>query len=355
MGGSIKRIILKILAIYDHSGPKYHRILLPVYLMDNIEFVLTSKVTEDQVKNIDILFFNRAISNSSIQQIIDWREKYGFSIVVDFDDHWYLGPDHYLYEYYKRVRASEVMEAWIREADVVFVTHERLFHDVFPLNQNAYILPNAIPPFDQFLCKKIPSDFTRIFWAGGVTHKKDIALLRQPVKRIQSPAVQFVMAGYVAKNQEWQAMASAFTNGGRFNHELIESLPVEDYYYSYAKCDIALIPLIETKFNSYKSNLKILEAANMGCPVVVSRVHPYLGFPEELVNYVSNQGDWYKQVKKLLQAPGQAIYQGEKLQEYCLEFFNFRKINEQRKQLFYSLINKKNESINKPTESETVS
>jgi len=332
---------LKILAIYDHSGPKYHRILLPTHLM-SVEFTLTQKVTEDQVKDIDILFFNRLLAGTQIQMVLDWREKYGFSIVVDFDDHWYLGPDHFLYKAYKEHRVSEVMEAWITEADAVFVTHERLFHDVFTLNQNVHILPNAIPEFDQFLCKKIPSDFTRIFWAGGVTHKKDISLLKNPIKRIQTPAVQFVMAGFVAKNPEWTAMASAFTCGGKFNHEIIEALPVDSYYFSYAKCDLALIPLVETKFNSYKSNLKILEAANISSPVVVSRVHPYLGFPEELVNYVDRQGDWYSQVKKLLQAPGQAKYQGEKLREYCRENFNFERINQQRKQIFYDLRKQKN-------------
>lgn len=327
---------MKILAIYDHSGPKYHRILMPIMLSGE-EYLLRGIITEDDVKDIDILFFNRHIPGVSIQRVLDWREKYGFSIIVDFDDHWYLGPDHYLYEQYKKFRVSEFMEAWIKESDAVFVTHERLFHDVFPLNPNVYILPNAIPKVDQFVCKKVPSDFTRVFWAGGVTHKKDIALLRQPVKRICSPAVQFVMAGYVAKNPEWAAMASAFTNGGRFNHELTESLPVESYYYAYSKCDIAMIPLVETKFNTYKSNLKILEAANIGAPVVVSRVHPYLGFPEELVNYVSSQGDWYKQVKKLLAAPGQARCQGDLLHKYCNEHFNFDKINEVRKNIFYEL------------------
>lgn len=326
---------MKILAIYDHSGPKYWRILLPLHLMSSVEFLLTQQLTEDQVKDIDILFFNRLVPNVAIQTVLDWREKYGFSIVVDFDDHWYLGPDHYLYETYKVFAASQIMECWIKEADVVTVTHERLAIDVLPLNKNCHILPNAIPEFDQFLCQKVPSDFTRIFWAGGITHKKDIALLKNPVRRINNPKVQWVMAGYHEKNVEWQSMASAFTNGGKFNNELIKALPVEDYYYSYSKCDIALIPLVETKFNSYKSNLKILEAANIGAPVVVSKVHPYLGFPDELVNYVSSQGDWFKQTKKLLDSPGQAKYQGEKLQKYCRETFNFSEINEKRKKIFY--------------------
>lgn len=325
---------MKILALYDRSGPKYHRILLPISLMPDVEFVVRNYLHEEDLQDVDILFFNRVISNVSIIKVLEWRDKYGFKMIVDFDDHWILGPDHYLYETYRKHRASEIMEAWIEVSDCIFVTHERLFHDVFPINQNVHILPNSIPNFGQFTAKKIDSDKTRLFWAGGITHKKDIELLRNPVKRINRTGVQWVMGGYTPNNKEWQAMASAFTGGGKFDNDLIESLPVESYYYAYSKCDIALIPLLETKFNSYKSNLKILEAANMGCPVVVSRVHPYLGFPEELVNYVDKQGDWSKHTNKLLNSPGMAIYQGQKLKEYCNEYFNFEKINKQRKQIF---------------------
>lgn len=329
---------MKVLALYDGSGPKYHRILLPVYLMNEIEFEFSPKVTEENIKGVDILFFNRLVSNVSIQTVLNWKEKYGFKIIIDFDDHWVLGPDHYLYDSYKQLRISEIMEVWIKESDAVFVTHERLFHDVFHINPNVHILPNSIPDFGQFQCKKMPSDFTRIFWAGGVTHRKDIETLRNPVKKIYNLKTQFVMGGYVKGNKEWEAMASAFTSGGLFNHELIEAMPVDSYYYSYAKCDISVIPLLNTKFNSYKSNLKILEAANIGSPVVVSRVHPYLDFPEDVVNYVTSQSDWNKHVKRLVDSPGLAVFQGEKLKEYCSKNYNFNDINLKRKQIFYDTV-----------------
>lgn len=307
---------------------------MPCYLMDKVELVVRRKLVEEDLQGVDILFFNRLISGISISQMEALKEKYGFKLIADFDDHWILGPDHYLYNQYQHFQASELMEEWIKISDCVFVTHERLFHDVFPLNQNVHILPNAIPEYSQFNVKKEESKDVRIFWAGGITHKRDIDMLKGPIRRIYRDGVKMVMGGFVKDNKEWLSMASAFTNGGKFNHELIEALPVDKYYHAYSKCDIALIPLHETKFNSYKSNLKILEAANIGAPVVVSRVHPYLGFPEDLVNYVGNQRDWHKQVKKLLDSPGQAIYQGERLKKYCDEHFNFTKINKHRLEIF---------------------
>lgn len=326
---------MKILIIFDKSGPKYHRLLLPCFYMPGVELVSTHQITEELCKDIDVLYFNRLIPGCSINQVLAWRSQYGFKIVADFDDHWKLSPDHYLYETYERTQASDFMEAWIYEADAVTVTHERLASDVMPLNPNVHVLPNAIPKEAQFLTKKQPSDITRLFWAGGVTHEKDIELLRGPVKRMKGLPVKMVMGGYT-KNTAYQRMASAFTLGGSMNHELLEALPVADYYHMYSMCDIALIPLTETRFNSYKSNLKILEAANIGANVIVSNVHPYKDLP--YVNYVDVSSDWYKWVSWILKNKEEAKEQAMSLQKYCDERFNFTRINKTRYNILCDLI-----------------
>jgi len=326
---------MKVLILYDKSGPKYHRLLLPCYLMD-IELIVNHSLEEIQLNGVDILFINRVVGGTSLQKILDLRDKYGFKLVVDFDDHWRLSPDHLLYESYKEFMASEIMEAYIQEADHVTVTHERLRDEVLPFNKNVTILPNAIPKFGQFLTTKIESSFTRLFWAGGVTHKKDIELLKYPLRKLSEP-VQMIMGGYV-DNPEYKAMASAFTNGAKLYHQLIESLPVDQYYHSYKLCDISLIPLTRSTFNVFKSNLKILEAANIAAPVIVSKVHPYLDIPH--VNYVESQKDWVKHITYLVKNPEQAKQQGLALQKYCDENFNFERINQERKNLFHVITGK---------------
>ena len=333
---------MKVLAIYDRSGPKYHRILMPTYLMPDIELIVSNEVNEELLEGVDILFINRLIANKPLFEICELRKKYGFKIILDFDDHWVLDPSHFLFQTYKESNVSDIMEAYIFEADAVTVTHERLYNDVIKINPNCHILPNAIPKFGQFLCKKTESAFPRLFWAGSITHKKDIELLKNPIKKIPcGESYSFgvrnalmVMGGYNAKSTEYRAMASYYTNGGRMRHNLIKALPVDEYYYMYSECDIALIPLQDSTFNRHKSNLKILEAANIQSPVIVSKVHPYLDFPEDLVNYVEKQPDWNKHIKKLLNDPEGAKEQGRRLHDYCLENFNFNKINEHRLNLF---------------------
>lgn len=300
----------------------------------DVELIVNHKLDEGQLGGVDIVFINRLIPNTSLNDIIKLRERFGFKLIVDFDDHWDLDPDHYLFDTYKNLRISELMEAYLSEGDAFFVTHDRLYNEVKKFTDKVYILPNAIPKFDQFIINKTQSEFTRLFWAGGVTHKKDIQILTNPIKRFNFRNIQMVMGGYVENNPEYQAMASAFTNGGRINNNLIKVMPVDKYYYSYSECDIALVPLRDTKFNSYKSNLKILEAANVGAPVIVSNVHPYKDIP--FVNYVNNQGDWYNHVKKVLDPDYRSFFENQVygLQTYINENFNFKKINEERKQIF---------------------
>lgn len=344
---SYTQVRMKILIIYDQSGPKYHRLMLPIVYMPGIEIVTSPEITEDLCKDIDLLFFNRMIPNNSINNITGWRKQYGFKIVVDFDDHWELEPDHYLYNTYKATQASDFMRAWIGEADAVTVTHERLANEVMPLNSNVHVLPNSIPREGQFLTPKQPKpvivdrkekvpplELTRLFWAGGVTHEKDIELLRYPIRELRGLPIQMVMGGY-SKTKVYHKMRNDFTNYGKLPHDLIEGLPVHEYYYMYSKCDVALVPLTETKFNSHKSNLKILEAANIGANVIVSNVHPYKDIP--YVNYVETPADWGKWVRWILDNPDEAKEQALQLQQYCSERFSFTEINKTRKRLFDSL------------------
>jgi hypothetical protein len=88
--------------------------------------------------------------------------------------------------------------------------------------------------------------------------------------------------------------------------------------------------LLNSKFNRHKSNLKILEAANLGLPVIASAVHPYLDLP---VFYAKHSGDWVKYIKRLVESRKRQKEAGQKLAEYCAEHYNFNKINNMRKQV----------------------
>ncbi len=78
----------------------------------------------------------------------------------------------------------------------------------------------------------------------------------------------------------------------------------------------------------------MIEAASKKIPVIGSHVEPYLNSPMIQIN---QQGDWYKEIKKVTQ---DAIYRQEKgleLFEWAVANFSLFKVNEKRKQLYQSL------------------
>jgi glycosyltransferase involved in cell wall biosynthesis len=244
----------------------------------------------------------------------------------------------------------------IRLADVVTTTHERLAEKIYPINRNVVVIPNAIPTHEQFFpTKRIRAsrDVRRIFWQGSSTHAEDIALLKGPMKRLDKNKFMAIMAGYT-REQEWQnvnlqtrsglnlnfdyskgftkteqvwdRMVTMFTNGLRLPGLILQGTSVEKYYKNYRVADICVAPLVDNEFNSMKSNLKILEAAHMGLPVIASHVNPYLNMPG--VMYAEKQSDWnrwFNAETAVLEAAA------NELKRFCDEHYNFDKINELRK------------------------
>jgi len=328
---------MRIIGIVNQtSGSCYHRVYTPLMNLP-VDIHITNKLTEEQIeKGCDLLVLNRFAFYNSSDEIFAWRDKYGFKVVIDIDDLWLLDADHILYPYWEHNKISNIIIDNMIKADIVTCTHWRLAEQISSYNKNVYILPNAIPSgFEQFKVEKVESDVTRLMWQGSITHMHDMNILRNPMKKIYSDShlvkkLQTVFAGYVAQMDDCDQMLSSFTCGLKINSQIFNSMSCFEYYQVYNHADICLIPLIENRFNKYKSNLKILEAAAAGVPVIVSHVDPYLDFPEDCVYYVRKQSDWYNGVKLMTDIEITRDIYGKNLQEYCSKVYDFKKINQQR-------------------------
>ena len=299
---------------------------------------MTDVINEEVISNnYDLVVMNRMLHNVTPEQMNDWRIKYGFKLIVDNDDHWDLGVTHILSESYKENNVSEKIIAWIKIADLCTVTHERLAEEVYPLNQNVEILPNAIPyGEEQFVLDKKPSDLVRLFWSGSGTHGKDLEILRNPMKRINFP-VRTIIAGYNEQEKPiWDGMIASFTNGLKLNPTIYNYNQVTEYMAAYCDSDISLIPLVDNKFNSMKSNLKVLETASKKNPAIVSNVHPYRGFYPAC--HVNSQKDWYYWIKLLVNDKDARKHYGEALYDYCNTNFNLHVVNKRRFAIYNKLI-----------------
>ena len=299
---------------------------------------MTDTISEHTFEgNYDIVILNRMLANITPEQMVEWRKKYGFKLIVDNDDYWHLDASHILFQQYIINSVPQQIINWIQVADLCTCTHERLAEEIYKLNTNVEIIPNAIPyGEEQFILDKKPSDLVRLFWSGSGTHGKDIEILRNPMKRINFP-VRTIIAGYnEGEKPIWDGMIAAFTNGLKLNPTIYNFNQVTEYMAAYCDSDISLIPLVDSKFNAMKSNLKVLETASKKNPAIVSNVHPYKGFYPAC--HVNSQKDWYYWIKMLVNDKDARTHYGNALYEYCNKNFNLHEVNKQRFAIYSKLI-----------------
>lgn len=330
---------MRILAITSkQSGVGYHRIMMPLVNMKKDYCLITDTLSEETFEGkFDIVVMNRMLANIKPEQMIEWRKKYGFKLVVDNDDYWHLEPSHILYQDYILKKIPEQIISWLLIADLCTCTHERLAEEIYKHNTNIEILPNAIPyGEEQFILDKKPSNLVRLFWSGSGTHGRDLEILRNPMKRINFP-VRTIIAGYnEGEKHIWDNMICAFTNGLKLKPTIYNYNQVTEYMAAYCDSDISLIPLVDSKFNSMKSNLKVLETASKKNPAIVSNVHPYKGFYPAC--HVNSQKDWYYWIKLLTHDQAARKQYGNDLYEYCNKNFNLYEVNKQRFAIYNKLI-----------------
>lgn len=330
---------MRILAITSkHSGVGYHRIMMPLVHLPKEYAMVTDTISHEIIdNNYDILLINRVLSNIDVEAVCELRKQYGFKLVVDNDDFWELDTHHVLYETYKQLGIVDRIKGFIREADLCTCTHERLADEIYKINKNVQILPNALPyGREQYLDNKVESDKVRLFWSGSATHEHDLAILRNPMKRLLGMPIKAVIAGYnEIEKHLWDRMIASFTCSLKLNPTIYNYNEVHKYMAAYADSDISLIPLQETKFTGMKSNLKVLETASKKNPAIVSAVNPYLNLP---VHYVKKQSDWFKHIKDLVNDEQMRIESGEQLFEYCNKHYNFDVINSKRKDIYQQIL-----------------
>ena len=93
---------MRILALTSkYSGVGYHRIMMPLVNMQK-DYCLITDVINDEIleHKFDLVVMNRMLSHP-VSEIEAWRDKYGFKLIVDNDDHWQLDPSHILNQSYK--------------------------------------------------------------------------------------------------------------------------------------------------------------------------------------------------------------------------------------------------------------
>lgn len=346
-----KKLRLLLIRGSAPNGVSYHRLYAPhmrmksdydieVYDCDKIE-----QVNNDTLRTIDIVIGNRTVTDGPPEQQkfeIDRIKSCGAKFILDLDDYWYLYNNHELSGWWNRNKITSIIEANIRHANYVTVTHDLLGSKT---KREYTVIPNGIDArLPQFQVVEKEIEVVEFGWVGSGNHRKDITLMKESLRRLNTEQQPYKMkyCGYNAQLKHCREYEEILSGGWsqHNNYSNIEGQPVDKYGYMYELIDVALIPLFDNEFNNCKSNLKMLEAGFKKKAVIVSDVHPYSPLIKHGVNCLkvnkTDRNGWYKEMMKLIKQPDMVKELAEQLHK-DVQAYEMGKINELRMKLYDSI------------------
>lgn len=307
----------------SNSGVAYHRLNAPFSKLSN-EYKIEISVywnTDDTFINkldddVTHVIYSRNISVlMQPEQIITKLRSKGIEVICDVDDYWVLPKVHKLYNYYKRSNYSECLVRNMQMASQVWTTTPQLADEIKKYNKKVSVVKNAIWKDDpQFSTEDISIGYDKYFYSGGNSHFRDLLLL-----------------GKVFNKEDLTIKAPM--NIKKLNATYIPVSDVYNYAKDYYHCGVCLVPLVENKFNSLKSELKMIEAGHFSKPVIVSNVYPYRNIITTRNCIAVNDNDWSKALNRIKGSHKLQEDIGNRLKEDVETHYNLDKENRNRLQL----------------------
>lgn len=260
------------------------------------EIMLDHTITPQQVDWADVVVFQRQTSPDAMAAIGYANSSFKRTIYELDDDVWNIHPSNPAYQTWSKPGMLQAAEECIRSCQAVTTTTPALAEQLSKMNKDVNVIPNMLP--GEFWRYERPKpqrdDAVTIGWAGSITHFADLKILEGAMEQVldEYPHVEFLYAG---------AAEIPFKPHARMRARL-DSVKLEQYPWLLWNFDIGLAPVLDTKFNRCKSDLKYLEYAAVGLPVIASKVEPYANSVVHGENgYLArNPKDWLKYLKRLI-------------------------------------------------------
>lgn len=254
----------------------------------------------------------------------------GVKIWIDQDDHFILSSKHVLKETYRVNGMAERFKDLLDLADVVTVTNDFLAKELSPYTKGeVVVVPNALTYDEgQFTKSADIESGTPLVYVGGNTHLHDLELVRKAL-----PINGLTIGGVSQDCAVWQEVTKRFKGVSTKPQQSLDN-----YMSLYDGHKIALAPLEKNNFNMCKSNLKVLEAAAKGLPIVCSKTLPYYNnIDKDVVIFGNSENSWRSAVTKLLKDEVYRQDKAEQLAEHCRTHYQMKDANEIRRQIIESL------------------
>ena len=327
---------------------------------------------------------------------------------MDVDDvYWELNRTHP--QYYANVfdKIPERVRKTMGLVDCMTTTTPIFANEVRKYNKNVYVMPNGLDPEEpQVATKKIPSRNGRIRFGFimGSSHEPDLEIMRGTFAKLPKEVVDKIeihLCGYDIRGANtlyypdgrretvpikplescWHRFEMLVTDNYNpkytseaYKEFLLQSIPdsewanvdneryvrqwtrdINNYMTQYDTVDVLLVPLAESKFNSCKSQLKLVEAAFKDTAVVCSDFGPYqidtVGLIEKggiinpngnviLIDESKNHKAWAKAIEKLANNPELIETLKTNLRNTIVPKYNLKTLSDERLKIYKEVLGK---------------
>lgn len=295
-----------ILFVGENSVSDAIRCQLPAMALSNMGYAKVSyavthprEQTPAVMPGFDAVIFSRPHHDTLLMAY----KRMGVPVIVDMDDDFHSIPEEH--PGYKWVGMGDPLimtklENCIALADHVIVTTEELKERIMQFRldnmDNIHIIPNGWSMANEYWMSKrsINKDRIVIGWGGTITHREDIQMCVQPVKKIlrENPKAMISIAG---DPNIYRMFATVKENQKNF----IPMVPYDMYPMTLSHWDIMLVPLLNNRFNNAKSDIKLVDAGARGIPYIASDMPVYQNWPGGGV--LAADDEWYEALKLLVE------------------------------------------------------
>lgn len=327
------------------GGTGLYRQYLPHEMMSKWghEVQFTDVADFNNLRNFDLVQFSKSYFVHAMDVVRKLRQA-GVKTMIDYDDYWVLPQSHYLYDAYRKQNTTRILDSALREFDYVTCTTPLLRDEIAKINPNVEVFENAVDPDNpQFRIVKQESDSVRFGWVGGHCHYPDLVMLDGNIQRLNGEFNVSLFGHDNQKNSVYDRFAQVLSGRYKLIKEnkflIYRGTTARKYTQFYNLIDVALAPLVGDKFNSMKSELKMVEAGFMKKAMVVSDVWPY----RYLINdknclSVAHKHHWSKQMQKFINNPSMIEDYGEELYESVKDKYDLHKVTKRREQWYESIV-----------------
>jgi glycosyltransferase involved in cell wall biosynthesis len=297
-------------------------------------------LVQAEMQRADIIVFHRA-DTAEHHKLAIMMKALGKKIVFDNDDTFKIDKNHAFYGindrgFKENIRQkNNVINNFIRNADLVTCSTEYLADEYRKLNKNVVVLPNCVDASDWDEPLRNNTPIIRIGVVGSAAYYHDFDIIKPVLEFLnKDKRVQLVLFGLHSKRQREIHKLTDDVHKREYNFwdtlTNIEHVPwVEmiDYFTTLneLRLDIMLIPRRDDDFNRAKSNIKFLESGMCEIPVIASSFKdgPYEEI-ESGVNgiLIKNNEGWLEAIESLINSKDRRREMGKLAHSYALNNYN---------------------------------